>query len=78
LQQGRDYHRPIHLAQWLELTVCLVRFQLHRHQDEISMLQQRRDIDIPQLALQDVKQRHWMVERRCAALASSPLSPPPA
>lgn len=37
---------------------------MHRHQDEIAQLQQRRDIDIPQLALQDVKQRHWMVERR--------------
>ena len=28
------------------------------------MLQQRRDVDIPALALQAQKQRHWMVERR--------------
>lgn len=47
----------------LQETVVWLVNQLHRHQDEISMLQQRRDVDIPALALQGLKQRHWMVQK---------------
>lgn len=38
--------------------------QLHRHQDEISILQNRRDVDIPTLKAQLYKQRTWMVEKK--------------
>jgi len=37
--------------------------QLHRHQDEISQLQHRRDVDIPTLQMQQAKERHWMVQK---------------
>jgi len=53
----------VDLSHLQETVVWLVN-QLHRHQDEISILQNRRDVDIPTLKAQLYKQRTWMVEKK--------------
>jgi hypothetical protein len=52
----------VDLSHLQETVVWLVN-QLHRHQDEINFLERRRDIDIPTLQHQSLKQRHWMVQK---------------
>lgn len=53
----------VDLSHLQETVVWLVN-QLHRHQDEISILQNRRDVDIPTIKAQLYKQRVWMVEKK--------------
>merc|ERR1712216_363390 len=57
----------VDLSHLQETVVWLVN-QLHRHQDEISILQNRRDVDIPTIKAQLFKQRTWMVEKKYAYL----------
>merc|ERR1712072_177156 len=48
----------------LQETVVWVVNQIHRHQDEIGALQARHDTDFPRLALQNMKLRHFVVNKR--------------
>eukprot|EP00656_Telonema_subtile_P045394 TRINITY_DN5164_c0_g1_i2.p1 TRINITY_DN5164_c0_g1~~TRINITY_DN5164_c0_g1_i2.p1 ORF type:complete len:704 (+),score=201.17 TRINITY_DN5164_c0_g1_i2:93-2204(+) len=48
----------------LQETVVWVVNQIHRHQDEIAALQARHDTDFPRLALQNMKLRHFVVNKR--------------
>jgi hypothetical protein len=48
----------------LQETVVWVVNQIHRHQDEIAGLQARHDTDFPRLALQNMKLRHFVVNKR--------------
>ena len=50
--------------------------QLHRHQDEISILQNRRDVDIPTIKAQLFKQRCWMVDKKYTYMVRLPLQKP--
>jgi len=52
----------VDLSHLQETVVWLVN-QLHRHQDEIATLQQRRDSDIPDMQCQGKKMRHWMIQK---------------
>ena len=48
----------------LQETVVWVVNQIHRHQDEIAAIQARHDTDFPRLALQNMKLRHFVVNKR--------------